>query len=137
MASSDPQSSAYFHTSICKTLCDTIDDLICTGRIEPQLGGKILRNCVSSIQKVFAENVKAVVKMKGRLQYYRNFENKWWWVVRNCTLTLGTGVKAETMHVDKLRIVGYPTTDEQSGNKSSGAEPDGRKNKKGIKKVVK
>lgn len=80
MALPDAQSSAYFHTrygfyshsyaltntrpSICRTLCDTIDDLICAGRIEPQLGAKILRKFVPSFEKAFAENVKAVVNMK-------------------------------------------------------------------------
>lgn len=57
--------------------------------------------------------------------------------MRNCTLTLGTGVKAETIHVDKLRIVGYPTMGEQGGNKSASAEPGGRKIKKEMKKEVK
>ncbi|OBT61994.1 hypothetical protein VE03_08288 [Pseudogymnoascus sp. 23342-1-I1] len=130
MASSDAESSAYFHTSICRTLCDTIDDLICAGRIEPQLGVKILRKFLPSFEKAFAENVKAVVSMKGRMKYYRNYENKWWWVVRDCTVKLGTGVKAETIHVDRLRIVGYPTEDVPKGKKGSGSQLVGRKIKR-------
>lgn len=59
-----PKAQTNMHLSICKTLCDTIDDLICAGRIEPQLGGKIMRNFVSSVDNAFAENVKAVVKLK-------------------------------------------------------------------------
>lgn len=50
--------------SICKTLCDTIDDFICASRIEPQLGAKILRNLVPSFKKAFAENVESVVTTK-------------------------------------------------------------------------
>ncbi|KFY50243.1 hypothetical protein V496_09483 [Pseudogymnoascus sp. VKM F-4515 (FW-2607)] len=137
MALPDAQSSAYFHTSICRTLCDTIDDLICAGRIEPQLGAKVLRKFVPSFEKAFAENVKAVVTMKGRMKYYRNYENKWWWVVRDCTVKLGTGVKAETIHVDKLRIVGYPTADVPNGKKGSTSVPAGRKTKQGIKQKTK
>ncbi|KFY45801.1 hypothetical protein V494_00762 [Pseudogymnoascus sp. VKM F-4513 (FW-928)] len=127
---SDAQSSAYFHTSICKTLCDAIDDLICAGRIEPQLGAKVLRNFVPSAKKAFSENVKAVVNLKGRLQYYRSYENKWWWVVRDCTVRLGTGVKAEVLHVDKLRIVGYPPADVLDGKKGGSSETVQRNIKK-------
>lgn len=50
--------------------------------------------------------------------------------MRDCTIKLGTGVKAETVHVDKLRIVGYPTTDEPNGNKSGGVGPAGQKIKR-------
>lgn len=50
--------------SICKTFRDTIDDFICAGRIEPQLGAQILRNFVPSFQKEFAENVESVVTTK-------------------------------------------------------------------------
>ncbi|KFZ10407.1 hypothetical protein V502_08130 [Pseudogymnoascus sp. VKM F-4520 (FW-2644)] len=143
MASSDAESLAYFHTSLCKTLCDTIDDLICAGRIEPQLGARILKNFVPSVKKAFAENVKAVVNVKGRLQYYCNCENKWWWVVRDCTIKLRTGVKVETVHVEKLQIVGYPTADEPNaadepnGKKTGGLEPAGRKIKRQIKQEIK
>ncbi|OBT54764.1 hypothetical protein VE04_06442 [Pseudogymnoascus sp. 24MN13] len=137
MASSNVESSAYFHTSICKTLCDTIDDLICAGRIEPHLGAKILKNFVPSVKKAFAEHVREVVNMKGRLQYYRNFENKWWWVVRDCTVKLRTGVDVEMMYVDKLRIVGYPPGDEPNGKKGGGLEPVGRKVKQNTKRKIK
>ncbi|KFY26527.1 hypothetical protein V493_04033 [Pseudogymnoascus sp. VKM F-4281 (FW-2241)] len=137
MASSDAESSAYFYTSICKTLCDTIDDLICADRIEPQLGAKILRNFLPCFQKVFAESVKDVVNIKGRLQYYRNCDNKWWWVVRDCTIKLGTGVKAEMLHVDKLRIVGYPTADEVDRKGGGGSGSVGGKIKQGTKRGTK
>ncbi|OBT80139.1 hypothetical protein VF21_00575 [Pseudogymnoascus sp. 05NY08] len=137
MASSNVESSAYFHTSICKTLCDTIDDLICAGRIEPQLGAKILKNFMPNVKKAFAEHVREVVNMKGRLQYYRNFENKWWWVVRDCSVKLRTGVDVEMLYVDKLRIVGYPPSDEPNGKNGGGLEPVGGKVKQKINRKIK
>ncbi|ELR10164.1 hypothetical protein GMDG_04558 [Pseudogymnoascus destructans 20631-21] len=137
MASSDVESSVYFHTSLCKTLCDTIDDLICAGRIEPQLGAKLLKNFVPSVKKAFAEHVREVVNMKGRLQYYRNYEDKWWWVVRDCTVKLRAGVDAEMLRVDKLRIVGYPAGDELNGKKGGGLEAVEGKIKQKIKRKIK
>lgn len=82
--------------------------------------------------------------MQGRMKYYRNYENKWWWVVRDCTVKLGTGVKAETFYVDKLRIVGFPTADVlngKKGKKGGTSEPAGRKTNRettqGIKQKIK
>jgi hypothetical protein len=77
-----------------------------------------------------------ILYTQGRLQYYRNFENKWWWVVRDCTVKLRTGVDVEMMYVDKLRIVGYPPGDELNGKKGGGLEPVERKVKQNTKRKI-
>lgn len=63
--------------------------------------------------------------------------------MRDCTIKLRSGVKVETVHVEKLRIVGYPTADEPNaadepnGQKKAGLEPVGRNIKQQIKQEIK
>jgi transcription initiation factor TFIIA small subunit len=54
----------YRSTSIGQTLADTLDDLISSRRIEPQLAMKVMQNFDQNIANVLGEKVKARLSFK-------------------------------------------------------------------------
>jgi transcription initiation factor TFIIA small subunit len=88
--------------SIGGTLADTLDDLISSRRIEPQLAIKIMTNFDQVIAQVLGEKVKARMSFKGHLDTYRFCDDVWTFILKDIKFKLDN---SQTIEVDKVRIV--------------------------------
>lgn len=89
-------------SSIGGTLADTLDDLISSRRIEPQLAIKIMTNFDQVIAQVLGEKVKARMSFKGHLDTYRFCDDVWTFILKDIKFKLDN---SQTIEVDKVRIV--------------------------------
>ncbi|KAF2488121.1 transcription initiation factor IIA, gamma subunit-domain-containing protein, partial [Neohortaea acidophila] len=69
--------------SIGLALADTLDDLIGSRRIEPQLAIRIMQNFDQSIATVLGEKVKARMTFKGHLDTYRFCDEVWTFIIKD------------------------------------------------------
>ncbi|KAF1821415.1 transcription initiation factor IIA gamma chain [Dissoconium aciculare CBS 342.82] len=92
----------YRGTSIGIALADTLDDLISSRRIEPQLAMRIMSNFDQSIAQVLNEKVKARVSFKGHLDVYRFCDEVWTFVIKDVNFRLDN---SQTMKAEKVKIV--------------------------------
>ncbi|THW08469.1 hypothetical protein D6D17_03651 [Aureobasidium pullulans] len=94
----------YRNASIGGTLADTLDDLISSRRIEPQLAIKIMTNFDQVIAQVLGEKVKARMsfKPKGHLDTYRFCDDVWTFILKDVKFKLDN---SSTIEVEKVRIV--------------------------------
>ncbi|KAI5199051.1 hypothetical protein E4T42_06495 [Aureobasidium subglaciale] len=92
----------YRNASIGSTLADTLDDLISSRRIEPQLAIKIMTNFDQVIAQVLGEKVKARMSFKGHLDTYRFCDDVWTFILKDIKFKLDN---SQTIEVEKVRIV--------------------------------
>ncbi|KAI4745985.1 hypothetical protein E4T50_03704 [Aureobasidium sp. EXF-12298] len=92
----------YRNASIGGTLADTLDDLISSRRIEPQLAIKIMTNFDKAIAQVLGEKVKARMSFKGHLDTYRFCDDVWTFILKDIKVKLDNSQQIE---VEKVRIV--------------------------------
>ncbi|CAD0108162.1 hypothetical protein E4T49_01568 [Aureobasidium sp. EXF-10728] len=92
----------YRNASIGGTLADTLDDLISSRRIEPQLAIKIMTNFDKAIAQVLGEKVKARMSFKGHLDTYRFCDDVWTFILKDVKVKLDNSQQIE---VEKVRIV--------------------------------
>ncbi|KAG2167348.1 hypothetical protein D6C84_08737 [Aureobasidium pullulans] len=92
----------YRNASIGGTLADTLDDLISSRRIEPQLAIKIMTNFDQVIAQVLGEKVKARMSFKGHLDTYRFCDDVWTFILKDVKFKLDN---SSTIEVEKVRIV--------------------------------
>ncbi|EON61027.1 hypothetical protein W97_00237 [Coniosporium apollinis CBS 100218] len=88
--------------SIGSALTDTLDDLIMTRKIEPQLAMKIITNFDKAVADTLAEKVKSRMSFKGHLDTYRFCDEVWTFVLKDITVKLDN---SNTVHADKIKIV--------------------------------
>ncbi|CAD0082953.1 unnamed protein product, partial [Aureobasidium vineae] len=88
--------------SIGGTLADTLDDLISSRRIEPQLAIKIMTNFDQVIAQVLGDKVKARMSFKGHLDTYRFCDDVWTFILKDIKFKLDN---SQTIEVEKVRIV--------------------------------
>jgi len=68
----------YRETTLGRTLQDTLDDLIGSGRLSNQQAAKVLHQFDRTINVALGQKVKNRVKIKcNRLQTYRSCDNVW------------------------------------------------------------
>ncbi|KAJ9644560.1 Transcription initiation factor IIA subunit 2 [Coniosporium apollinis] len=92
----------YRRSSIGSALTDTLDDLIMTRKIEPQLAMKIINNFDKAVADTLAEKVKSRMSFKGHLDTYRFCDEVWTFVLKDITVKLDN---SNTVHADKIKIV--------------------------------
>ncbi|KAF7193269.1 hypothetical protein AC579_6294 [Pseudocercospora musae] len=92
----------YRGTSIGLALADTLDDLISSRRIEPQLAMRIMANFDQHIAQVLGEKVKARMTFKGHLDVYRFCDEVWTFVIKDVKFKMDNALQ---MDADKVKIV--------------------------------
>ncbi|KAG9527502.1 hypothetical protein KCU99_g453, partial [Aureobasidium melanogenum] len=126
MAEQSMYHEMYRNASIGGTLADTLDDLISSRRIEPQLAIKIMTNFDKAIAQVLGEKVKARMSFKvgdhfptspklgaplsviflsqpiGHLDTYRFCDDVWTFILKDVKVKLDNSQQIE---VEKVRIV--------------------------------
>ncbi|KAG9536044.1 hypothetical protein KCU77_g6640, partial [Aureobasidium melanogenum] len=102
MAEQSMYHEMYRNASIGGTLADTLDDLISSRRIEPQLAIKIMTNFDKAIAQVLSEKVKARMSFKGHLDTYRFCDDVWTFILKDVKVKLDNSQQIE---VEKVRIV--------------------------------
>ncbi|KAJ7895177.1 transcription initiation factor IIA gamma subunit [Mycena olivaceomarginata] len=84
--------SAYYEfyrgSSIGMALTDSLDELITSGAITPQLAMKVLQQFDKSLADTMVKQVKAKVTMKGHLDTYRNCDDVWTFIIKNATFKM-------------------------------------------------
>ncbi|KAK3714926.1 Transcription initiation factor IIA subunit 2 [Vermiconidia calcicola] len=83
-------------------LADTLDDLISSRRIEPQLAMRIMQNFDESIAKVLNEKVKARMTFKGHLDTYRFCDEVWTFIIKDIHFKMDN---AHQFDAEKIKIV--------------------------------
>lgn len=91
----------YRKSSIGTALADGLDELIITGRIDPQLALKILANFDRSITEALSERVKSRLSFKGHLDTYRFCDEVWTFVIKDASFKF----ESETVLADRIKIV--------------------------------
>ncbi|KAB2579424.1 putative transcription initiation factor iia gamma chain [Diplodia seriata] len=92
----------YRKTSIGLTLMDTLDELISTRRMEPQLAIKIMQNFDKALADVISEKVKARMSFKGHLDTYRFCDDVWTFIIKDITFKMDN---SQSLTADKIKIV--------------------------------
>ncbi|KAK8191638.1 transcription initiation factor IIA small subunit [Phyllosticta capitalensis] len=92
----------YRKTSIGMTLMDTLDELISTRRMEPQLAIKIMQNFDKALADVIAEKVKTRMSFKGHLDTYRFCDDVWTFIIKDISFKMDN---SQTLPADKIKIV--------------------------------
>ncbi|KAF7325515.1 Glycoside hydrolase [Mycena kentingensis (nom. inval.)] len=84
--------SAYYEfyrgSSIGMALTDSLDELITSGAITPQLAMKVLQQFDKSLADTMVNSVKAKATLKGHLKTYRNCDDVWTFVVKQATFKM-------------------------------------------------
>ncbi|EMC91969.1 hypothetical protein BAUCODRAFT_39124 [Baudoinia panamericana UAMH 10762] len=92
----------YRGTSIGMALADTLDDLISTRRIEPQLAMHIMAQFDKSIANVLGEKVKARLNFKGHLDTYRFCDEVWTFIIKDVNFKMDN---SSTERAERVKIV--------------------------------
>ncbi|KAF9635294.1 Transcription initiation factor IIA gamma subunit [Lasiodiplodia theobromae] len=90
------------NSSIGLTLMDTLDELISTRRMEPQLAIKIMQNFDKALADVISEKVKARMSFKGHLDTYRFCDDVWTFIIKDITFKMDN---SQSLTADKIKIV--------------------------------
>ncbi|WPH04607.1 Hypothetical protein R9X50_00749900 [Acrodontium crateriforme] len=100
----------YRGTSIGLALADTLDDLISSRRIEPQLAMRIMQNFDQSIASVLGEKVKARMSFKAHLDTYRFCDEVWTFVIKDVKFKLDNG---QFVEAERVKIVACQSKEKQ------------------------
>ncbi|KAK0253235.1 Transcription initiation factor IIA subunit 2 [Friedmanniomyces endolithicus] len=92
----------YRSTSIGQTLADTLDELISSRRIEPQLAMRVMQNFDQNIAAVLGEKVKARLSFKGHLDTYRFCDEVWTFIIKDVTFKMENSYQEKA---DRVKIV--------------------------------
>ncbi|KAI0776375.1 transcription initiation factor IIA gamma subunit [Irpex lacteus] len=79
--------SAYYEfyrgSSIGMALTDSLDELITSGSITPQLAMKVLQQFDKSLADTMVKQVKVKSTLKGHLSTYRLCDDVWTFIIKN------------------------------------------------------
>ncbi|EME40656.1 hypothetical protein DOTSEDRAFT_74262 [Dothistroma septosporum NZE10] len=98
----------YRGSSIGLALADTLDDLISSRRIEPQLAMKIMQHFDQHIAGVLGEKVKARMSFKGHLDVYRFCDEVWTFVIKDVKFKMDNALQLEA---ERVKIVACQSKD--------------------------
>ncbi|KAK5132292.1 Transcription initiation factor IIA small chain (TFIIA 13.5 kDa subunit) [Meristemomyces frigidus] len=119
----------YRGTSIGVALADTLDDLISSRRIEPQLAMRIMQNFDEKIAQVLGEKVKARLSFKGHLDTYRFCDEVWTFIIKDVNFKMD-GQQTQ-LPGERVKIVACHGL-EQASEESEEGSPK----KKEVKQVI-
>ncbi|KAK5107633.1 Transcription initiation factor IIA small chain (TFIIA 13.5 kDa subunit) [Meristemomyces frigidus] len=89
----------YRNASIGSALAETLDDLISSRQIEPQLAMRVMANFDQAIASVLGNKVKARCNFKGHLDTYRFCDEVWTFIIKDVNF------KMEQNHIEKAERV--------------------------------
>jgi len=69
-------------------LTDSLDELITSGAITPQLAMKVLQQFDKSLADTMVKQVKTKTTLKGNLRTYRLCDDVWTFIVKNPTFKM-------------------------------------------------
>lgn len=91
----------YRNTTLGNSLQESLDELIQSQQITPQLALQVLLQFDKAINNALSSKVKNRVNFKGKLNTYRFCDNVWTFVLNNANFReVGDNIK-----VDKVKIV--------------------------------
>lgn len=83
-------------------LTDSLDELITSGAITPQLAMKVLQQFDKSLADTMAKQVKTKTTLKGHLKTYRLCDDVWTFIVVNGTFKMESN---EMVQCPKVKII--------------------------------
>ncbi|MCJ1268306.1 Transcription initiation factor IIA small chain (TFIIA 13.5 kDa subunit) [Lobaria immixta] len=92
----------YRRSSIGLSLIDTLDELVHSGRIEPQLAMKVISSFDKCVTEVLADKVKARLTFKGHLDTYRFCDEVWTFLIKDVNFKLDN---QNSVQADQVKIV--------------------------------
>ncbi|CAK5284793.1 unnamed protein product [Mycena citricolor] len=108
----------YRASSIGMALTDSLDELITSGAITPQLAMKVLQVFDEAIYEKLAKTVgtgpeKAKATLKGKMKTYRNCDDVWTFWLNNVTLKVDG---PQDFTVPKMKIIACKHEDTGDGS---------------------
>ncbi|KAH9974789.1 transcription initiation factor IIA gamma subunit [Lactifluus volemus] len=98
--------SAYYEfyrgSSIGMALTDSLDELITSGAITPQLAMKVLQQFDKSLADIMVKQVKTKTTLKGHLHTYRLCDDVWTFLVKNASFKMESN---DTVTASKIKII--------------------------------
>lgn len=104
----------YRGSSVGIALADSLDSLISSNEITPQLAVRIMERYDKAVCDVISKQVKAKASFKGHLHTYRNCDDVWTFYARDCVLKMEGN---EQIQVSKLKIIACKHPDAAEGSK--------------------
>jgi len=92
----------YRGSSIGMALTDSLDELITSGQITPQLAMKVLQQFDKSLTDTMVRGVKAKTQLKGHLHTYRLCDDVWTFIVKNPNFKMEGG---EVVAAQRIKII--------------------------------
>jgi len=83
-------------------LTDSLDELITSGAITPQLAMKVLQQFDKSLADTIVKQVKTKTNLKGHLHTYRFCDDVWTFVVKNPSFKMESN---EMVHAPRIKII--------------------------------
>ncbi|KAJ3710485.1 transcription initiation factor IIA gamma subunit [Lentinula raphanica] len=98
--------SAYYEfyrgSSVGMALTDSLDELITSGSITPQLAMKVLQQFDKSLADTMVKLVKNKTALRGHLHTYRLCDDVWTFILKNASFKLDS---AELVSASKIKII--------------------------------
>ncbi|KAI0694204.1 transcription initiation factor IIA gamma subunit [Cytidiella melzeri] len=105
----------YRGSSIGMALTDSLDELITSGSITPQLAMKVLQQFDKSLADTMVKQVKTKTTLKGHLSTYRLCDDVWTFIIKNAQFKMESN---EMVSTPKIKIVACKNGDAiESGKK--------------------
>ncbi|KIJ42416.1 hypothetical protein M422DRAFT_229285 [Sphaerobolus stellatus SS14] len=104
----------YRGSSIGMALTDSLDELITSGAITPQLAMKVLMQFDKSLADTLVGKVKAKASLKGHLKTYRLCDDVWTFIVKNPTFKMEHN---DVVTAQKIKIIACKNADAPDGKK--------------------
>ncbi|TIB69307.1 hypothetical protein E3Q22_03494 [Wallemia mellicola] len=100
----------YRRSSVGIALTDSLDELITSGHINPELAMKVLTQFDKSMMNALSNQVKNKTQMRGHLHTYRLCDEVWTFIVKNPTFKVDQG---DLVNANKIKIVACRNNDSQ------------------------
>lgn len=104
----------YRGSSIGMALTDSLDELITSGAITPQLAMKVLLQFDKSLADALVKIVKTKTSLKGHLKTYRLCDDVWTFIIKNPTFKMENN---EVVTAQKIKIIACKNADAPEGKK--------------------
>jgi len=83
-------------------LTDSLDELITSGAITPQLAMKVLQQFDKSLADTMVKQVKTKTSLKGHLRTYRLCDDVWTFIIKNPTFKMEGN---EQVTAERIKII--------------------------------
>ncbi|KAI4519757.1 transcription initiation factor IIA, gamma subunit [Schizophyllum commune Tattone D] len=94
--------------SLGMALTDSLDELITSGAITPQLAMKVLQQFDKSLADTMANSLRAKATLKGHLKTYRLCDDVWTFVVKQPVIKLES---SDLISTEKIKIIACKSGD--------------------------